>query len=72
MKTYMKPEVQVHRIRLAHHLMETSNIRVNQAETADHYDVKGYTGPPHPATSGTMNGNPQNAVRRNSPLMSHD
>ena len=51
MKTYMKPEVQVHTIRLAHHLMETSNIRVNQAETADHYDVKGYTGP---ASSGNL------------------
>ena len=39
----MKPEVQVHTIRLAHHLMQTSNIDINQTETIDHFDVKGNT-----------------------------
>ncbi len=45
MKTYMKPELQVHRIQITHHLMETSNIRVEQTETTESYDVKGNTSP---------------------------
>ncbi len=44
MKTYMKPKLQVYRIQLSHHLMETSSIRLEQTETTEHYDVKGNKG----------------------------